>query len=99
MDCEMLKGILRRIILLTQHHDADEVADDSEAACDDGEGPTDDWDDIVIIRSLVIFPTCLLDEFYVFTSKWIRISWWNNLVYEFTVNGVIKVGNKSLSDF
>ena len=42
MECEMLKGILRRIVLLTQHHDADEVAADSEAACDDGEGPTDD---------------------------------------------------------
>ena len=30
------------IVLLTQHHDADEVANDSETACDDGEGPTDD---------------------------------------------------------
>ena len=42
MEWEMFGGILRRIVLLTQHHDADEVADDSEAACDDGEGPTDD---------------------------------------------------------
>ena len=39
--CPLLK-ILRLIVLLTQHHDADEVADDSETACDEGEGATDD---------------------------------------------------------
>ena len=42
MECERFKGILKQIVLLTQHHDADEVADDSETACDDGEGPADD---------------------------------------------------------
>ena len=62
--------ILRLFVLLTQHHDADEVANDSETACDEGEGATDDWDDIVIIRSLIIFPTCLLDEFCEFVSEY-----------------------------
>ena len=64
IDGEMVQGNLRQIVLLTQHHDAEEVADDSETACDDGEGPTDDWYDIVIIRSLVIFPTGRVDEFF-----------------------------------
>ena len=42
IDGEMVQGNLRQIVLLTQHHDAEEVTDDSETACDDGEGPTDD---------------------------------------------------------
>ena len=67
---DMFKGILRRIVLLTQHHDADEVADDSETACDDGEGSTDHWDDIVILRSLIICPPGLLDEFCEFKSEY-----------------------------
>lgn len=62
--------ILRLFVLLTQHHDADEVANDSETACDEGEGATDDWDDIAIIRSLIIFPTGLLDEFCEFISEY-----------------------------
>ena len=65
-----IKGILRRIVLLTQHHDADEVADDTETACDESDGSTDDWDDIVIIRSLIICPTGLLDEFCEFKSEY-----------------------------
>ena len=66
---DMFKGILRRIVLLTQHQDADEVADDSETACDDGEGPADGWYDIVIIRSLIIFPTGGVDEVCEFKSE------------------------------
>ena len=59
----MLKGILRRIILLTQHHDADEVSNDPETAGNDCEGPANDRNDIVIIRPLVIFATGLVNEF------------------------------------
>ena len=66
---DMFKGILRRIVLLTQHQDADKVADDSETACDDGEGPADGWYDIVIIRSLIIFPTGGVDEVCEFKSE------------------------------
>ena len=42
IDGEKVQGNLRQILLLTQHHDAEEVADDSETACDKGEGPADD---------------------------------------------------------
>ena len=48
---------------MTQDHDADEVSNDPEAAGDDGEGPANDGNDIVIIRPLVIFATCHVNEF------------------------------------
>ena len=54
----------RKIVLLTQHHDADEVPEDAEAAGDDGEGPGDDGDDVVIVSPLVILATGRVNEFY-----------------------------------
>ena len=58
-----IQGIFGQIVLLTQHHNADEVSDDPETAGNDSEGPANDGNDIVIIRSLVIFATGGVNEF------------------------------------
>ena len=56
---------LRMILLVAEDHNADEVAEDAEAARDDGEGPWDDGDDVVIVSPLVILPTRRVNKFWI----------------------------------